>query len=108
MKFTINGKEYNSVPLDFNAVCDIEDMGISITDYGTKNTGLMRSYLSLCSGLPLRQAGTEISAHIIGGGTLDEFSEVFGKEAEKSDFFQALTKRENPENQTEKSENTKA
>ena len=92
MKFEINGKEYNSVPLDFNAVCDIEDMGISMEDYGKKNTGLMRAYFALCSGLSLKQAGNEISTHIINGGSLDGFSEVFSKEADNSDFFQALTK----------------
>ena len=105
MKFVVNGKEYNSVPMDFNTVCTLEDMGIGLNDYGRKGTNLMRAYFSICANLSVTEAGKEIEQHVISGGTLDEFQKVFENEAENSDFFQALNKKQDeeaPQVETEK------
>ena len=107
MKFVVNGKEYNSVPMDFNTVCTLEDMGIGLNDYGRKGTNLMRAYFSICANLSVTEAGKEIEQHVIGGGTLDEFQKVFENEAENSDFFQALNKTEETETTEKKSKEGK-
>lgn len=107
MKFVVNGKEYNSVPMDFNTVCTLEDMGIGLNDYGRKGTNLMRAYFSICANLSVTEAGKEIEQHVISGGTLDEFQKVFENEAENSDFFRALNKTEETETTEKKSKEGK-
>lgn len=107
MKFVVNGKEYNSVPMDFNTVCTLEDMGIGLNDYGRKGTNLMRAYFSICANLSVTEAGKEIEQHVISGGTLDEFQKVFENEAENSDFFQALNKTEETETTEKKTKESK-
>ena len=42
MTFTVNGKTYKAKPFDFNMVCDLEDMGISMQDASNKPMGNSR------------------------------------------------------------------
>lgn len=88
----INGKHYNSVPLDFNAVCKLEDMGVDISSVDEKVMTTARAYAALCMRKPLNLAGEEIEKHVMNGGTLNEIFEAFSAEVEKSGFFQALQK----------------
>ena len=32
-KITINGKDYKLKEIDFNDICDLEDLGLSLTDF---------------------------------------------------------------------------
>lgn len=89
--FKINNKDYKTVPFDFNVVCDLEDLGVSIEQAGDKPVSLIRAYFSLCARISVEEAGREISNHIKNGGNLDEISEVMNAEIEESDFFQALS-----------------
>lgn len=88
----INGIEYKNVPLDFNAVCRLEDMGVDITSVDEKVMTTARAYAALCMRKPVSVAGQEIEKHVMNGGTLNEIYEAFGAEVEKSGFFQALQK----------------
>jgi hypothetical protein len=90
-KFTINGVEYKAKAIDFNMVCDFEDMGVPMDTIAKKSTNLVRCYFAICSGLSLEEAGKEIEKHIIAGGTMNEVSEVISKEFDESDFFRALS-----------------
>lgn len=90
-KFTINEKEYNAVPFDFNTVCDLEDLGISIEKIADKPVNTMRGYLAICGGMTVSEAGKEISEHIIKGGNLDGLSDAMSAELDNSDFFRTLT-----------------
>lgn len=103
--FTVNKKEYKAKPFDFNLVCDLEDMGISMREMNKKQMATMRSYFALCAGMSNEQAGKEMEAHVILGGNFEEISTALNEEMDKSDFFRALTKtaeEEVTENQTEK------
>lgn len=91
----INGVEYKNVPIDFNAVCKLEDMGVDISNIDGKVITLARAYAALIMRKTPEQAGKEIEKHVQNGGTLNEIYEVFAAEIEKSDFFRAL--RKNPE-----------
>lgn len=105
--FTINGKEYKSKMMDFNFMCDLEDMGVSVVDMEGKNMSLVRGYLGLCAGISKESAGKEIQAHLISGGKFDEIMEVIKYEMDNSDFFQGLNQTaeaENAENQTAETE----
>lgn len=86
----INGKEYKSVPLDFNAVCKLEDMGVSLTDMDGKVMTVARAYGALCMRKGIEAAGREIEEHVKHGGLLNPIYEAFAAEVEKSGFFQAL------------------
>jgi hypothetical protein len=88
----INGNEYRNVPIDFNAVCKLEDMGVDIANIDGKVMTVARAYAALCMRKPIEFAGKEIEKHVQNGGTLNDIYEAFAAEVEKSDFFRALQK----------------
>lgn len=45
--FTVNGTEYKAKPFDFNLVCDLEDMGISLEEAGRKPMSMVRAYFGM-------------------------------------------------------------
>lgn len=91
--FVVNKKKYTSKPFDFNCVCDLEDMGITLEDMKRKSLSLIRGYLTICSGLDKEDAGAELQAHLISGEKLDSVTDAISHELEKSDFFRAIAKR---------------
>lgn len=90
--FTVNGKEYTAKAFDFNLVCDLEDMGVSLQEASNKPMSMVRAYFGLCAGKGKEYAGKEMEAHIVGGGTFDDVVNVMSEEMEKSDFFRNLNK----------------
>lgn len=100
--FTVNGKEYKAKAFDFNLICDLEDMGISLEQAGNKPMSMVRAYFGLCAEKGIKFAGKEMEAHIIGGGTFDDIMAAMSDEMEKSDFFHNLNKT----TETEDAENT--
>lgn len=96
---TINGKFYRDVELDFNTVCELESMGVSITAIEDNVFSAARAYAAICMHKPLKAAGAEIEAHIISGGSMKDIYEAFGRKVEESGFFQKL--RESAAEETE-------
>ena len=90
--FTVNGTEYKAKTFDFNLVCDLEDMGISLEEMGNKRMSMVRAYFAICAGKGNEFAGKELNAHFVGGGKFDGVIEAMNKEMEISDFFQTLIK----------------
>lgn len=89
----INGKDYKEAEIDFNAVCELEDMGIKLFNLrGVTGMKIARAYAALCMGGAelLDAAGQEINQHIINGGKLETITDAFGKAVNESGFFQAL------------------
>jgi len=102
----INGKTYKTPSLDFNTLCELENMGVSIADFGKKPMFAIRAFVSLAMNGDTEKAGNEIAEHLIKGGSLEDISNEFNKSLEESGFFQALGERaekENAESQTPKS-----
>lgn len=91
--FKVNETKYKAKPFDFNMVCDLEEMGISLEEMGSKRLSATRAYFALCSGLSEEKAGKEIEQQFIKYGELNEISEALNKEMEVSDFFRSLTER---------------
>lgn len=91
--FIVNGKEYKAKPFDFNLVCDLEDMGISLEQASNKPMSMVRAYFGLCAGKGKELAGKEMESHIISGGTFDDIMTAMSAEMEKSDFFRNLNKK---------------
>ena len=95
--FKVNGKTYSAKPFDFNLICDLEDMGISLEQAVNKPMSMVRAYFGLCADADKEQAGKEMEAHIIGGGNFDGIMKAMSGEMEKSDFFRSLKKTETQE-----------
>lgn len=89
--FSLNGKEYIAQAFDFNLICELEDMGVTMDNMDNKAMNFIRAYVSKCMGASVHTAGYEINAHIVGGGKLDGIFDVLSSEMEKSDFFRALS-----------------
>ena len=78
-KITINGKDYNlDKVIDFNAICELEDLGLSVTALKKSNMSAIRALLAWFGDITVEQAGAEIMAHLKNGGSFDD-----------SDFFRA-------------------
>lgn len=107
--FEINGNKYAGVDFSFNTICDLEDLGITLEMMGKKPLAMTRAYISLCMHEDVDIAGEEIQKHIINGGSLDDARAIMTEKLENSDFFRAITERENKEttaNQKSKSKQT--
>lgn len=88
--FVVNGNKYQSKEFDFNMICDLEDMGITIEEISKKPRAVIRAYFALCAGKGKDFAGKEMEAHLIAGGSLECISDAMSEEMEKSDFFRKL------------------
>ncbi len=86
----INGKIYKMPELSFNAMCQLEDMGISLADFEKKPMAAIRGFLALAIG-DAETAGRELEEHIVGGGDFTEIVEEITKAVQDSGFFQALS-----------------
>ena len=95
----INGKTYKPAEIDFNAMCQMEEFGVSIFDADSKGLSSLRAYFALSSGMSLTEAGVEIGQHLSKGGTLEELSDTFGKAVKDAIFFLTAQRNaaENPE-----------
>lgn len=99
--FTINGKRYNAKPFDFNTVCDLEDYGVALSEMTKKPMSMARAYFALCYNGDKDEAGKEIQEHVKNGGNFNDLYKAMGDEMNDSDFFQALSKKENEETATD-------
>lgn len=90
--FTVNGKKYPVKEFDFNMVCELEEMGVSIDDLGKKPMSVLRAYVGACMNMDKDEAGKEIEEHMINVGNFDEIFEIISYEVENSGFFRSLSK----------------
>lgn len=86
----INGREYKIPELNFNAMCQLEDLGVSFSEMDKKVLQAVRAFLALAMGGDAEKAGKEIEAHIASGGNFDEIMEDINRAVGESGFFQAL------------------
>jgi len=86
----INGKNYKIPELSFNTMCQLEDMGVSLTGMDKKILSTVRGFLALAMGGDLEKAGKEMEEHLANGGGLEEMMTEINKAVESSGFFRAL------------------
>ena len=91
---TLNGNAYTAREFDFNLICELEDMGLTMETMESKGMTFIRAYLALCMGTNRAVAGQEINAHIVNGGKLDDILTTAGEMMEESDFFRSLNEDE--------------
>jgi hypothetical protein len=93
--------------ITFNSVCELEDLGVSMKDLDPHNLkiSIIRAVFAFASGMNLEDAGKEMQAHMVAGGSLVELVDDFWKAINSSDFFQALSPtaaKGSPESESEK------
>lgn len=95
----INGKTYEPAKIDFNAMCQMEEFGVSIFDSDSKGLSALRAYFALTSGMTLTEAGAEIGQHLSKGGSLEDLNDAFSKAVKDAIFFLTAQRNatENPE-----------
>ncbi len=102
--FLLNGNTYPIKDMGVNMLCDLEDMGISMSDMQTKSFSFIRAYVSMCMKVDPDKAGREIELHLINGGSLESIMDAIKEAMDNSDFFRSLTKKEEEETPKDKSE----
>ena len=96
-RFTVNGVTYTAKPFDFDLICDLEDMGVSIEKIDKMPMSLIRAYFAICADTEPRIASSWIQAHMAKGGKLEDITNAMAKEMNDSDFFRSLGKTEEQE-----------
>ena len=102
----INGKTLKPAELDFNAICDMEDLGVSIFDADNKGLSSLRAYLAITMHCGITEAGNELTEHLAKGGSLDGLAEAFAEAVKDSTFFRNAAK--TTEKKTSKAANKEA
>ena len=99
--FVVNNKRYVAKPFDFNMLCDLEDMGVSMEQAQNKPMSMVRAYFGICAGRGKDYAGKEMQEHLLNGGSFDVIVEAMSEEMSNSDFFQSLSKKAETDNSTD-------
>ena len=100
----INGNEYKIPELNFNTMCMLEDMGLSLTEMDKKVLSTVRGFLALAMDGDYEKAGKEMEAHLASGGDLNDFMAEINKAVQNSGFFRALSKSQTAGNQQSQKE----
>ena len=95
--FVINKVSYVAKPFDFDMVCELEDMGVTFERIDKMPMSLIRAYFAICAGIPKEQAALLIQNHMVNGGKIDDITEAMAKEMNDSDFFRALSEKQEQE-----------
>ena len=89
-KITINGKEFELRKIDFNAICELEDLGMSIVDVRSKTFNSLRALVAFVEKCDLEESSKEIEAHLTNKGKINDFAPLFDM-VKKSDFFRNIS-----------------
>lgn len=91
--FRVNGKTYFKREITFNAICDLDKMGISISNLKDTPFAAARAYLAICGNLNEDVAGDEIQEHVMGGGDISVILNAFAESLSESGFFRGIEKK---------------
>lgn len=92
-KITINGKEYAVKPIDFNAICELEDKGFSLQDAAKQSMKTIRALVALVMERDIDKAGKEVEQHLANGGKFSDFA-VLIENLTESDFFRNISRQQ--------------
>lgn len=84
----VNGKAYPAIEVTFNALCDMDEMGVSLEDLDAKHViRFLRAYVALCMGTSPENAGAAIGEHVMNGGSIEELVTCMTEAFEEGGFF---------------------
>lgn len=86
-----NGKQLK-LEIDYNTMCELEEMGVSIMEIESKTLSTIRALLYIAlkktePNITIEQAGKQISEYFANGGTIEKLGEAFEKAVSNSGFF---------------------
>lgn len=87
---TINNKEYNIKKIDFNALCELEDLGFAVGEVKSKTFKTLRALVAFVAECDVEKASEIIEQHLKNGGKVDDFTPLFTMISE-SDFFRNIS-----------------
>ncbi len=87
---TINEKKYELAPIDFNALCELEELGFALADAPKQTFKTMRALCAHVMKCDVDVAGKEIEEHLANGGTIADLKPLFDNLVE-SDFFRNIS-----------------
>ena len=86
-KITVNSKDYNlNKEIDFNAICELEEYGLSLGNIKNSKMTSIRALLSFVADISPDEAGVEIMEHLKNGGSIADLAVLINYLTE-SDFF---------------------
>lgn len=85
----VNNKSIIVKPIDFEAICALEDLGFDIANVRKKLFGSYRCVLAYNADISLEEASKEIENHIKNGGKLNDLY-PFVEAILNSDFFKSM------------------
>lgn len=85
----INNKTITLKPIDFGAICDLEELGFNVTSVSNRAFSSIRCAVAYQMGITLEEASAEIENHVKNGGGISDFT-PFLEAITESDFFQNL------------------
>ena len=92
----INGKTVKIKNINFEAICQLEDLGFDVNTISKKTFSNIRTAVAFNMGISLAEASVEIEEHIKNGGKIDAFVPLI-EALINSDFFQSIS--QNAENE---------
>lgn len=90
-KITVNGKEYTLPKIDFNAVCELEDLGFDFSKIDKKMMSTGRALLAFVMKTDIETASKEFSKEL--ENNPEAFQSIFVplfNMISESDFFQRM------------------
>lgn len=94
----INGKSITIKPINFDAICNLEEMGLDLLNINKKAFSTFRCLMAFNANIPLTEASVEIESHIANGGNITDLVPLVNAVVE-SDFFKTLIARQEGNNQ---------
>lgn len=90
-KITLNGKEYKIKDVDFDGMCELEELGLSLTTVKNKPLTAFRALVSYYCDLPLDEAAKEIEEHLKNGGDFTKIYSDLVERLSESGFFRLIS-----------------
>lgn len=87
----VNNKNVEIKPIDFAAICALEDLGFDVMNVQKKTFSSIRAAVAFHMGVSLHTAADEIESHFKNGGTVEDISPLLTAIVE-SDFFSSLAR----------------
>lgn len=86
-----NGKQIK-IELDYNTMCELEEMGISISELSNKPMSIIRTLIFFAlkkedNKITMKEVGRQISEYLKNGGKLEAISEAIEVAIKDSGFF---------------------
>lgn len=89
--FEFNGKQLK-LEIDYNTMCELEDMGLSIMEIETKTMTTIRALLYIAlrktdKSITIEETGKQVTEYFANGGNIEKLGEAFTKAINNSGFF---------------------